>query len=467
MRSIIGLFFVLFLGTDCIYSQEAVLFPTYKKTVVSFRDTVKMNFISDSSIYTDGWDTLPQSIFWRKVINLTNDTCIINIANCRKPVDKITRSIWMNQSEPERNCFKDSICRIYGLETNTELNITAGKDEFYEIKKVLPEINKAIRVFKNNQCDPWYAQAILLIESPGKVKSKSSVGANGPFQLMKSVAMKYGLRVNRKIDERIIPEKAARAASLLLMKSCIPSIKNYLNEHNIAFKETDLWFRLLVLHAYHAGAGNIRCVLNEINPSQGGIELFQKIWQTTCGGFKNESQNYSQIAIASLINFDHLVHQYGDTVFLVEGDRIFRDYSRKSHKLYNSYEFLNRCLAAYENDFLDDVIPYGYFMKKVTLIRKEYARIAKQIAKSDNEVVLRKYPSSEEHLTMLASNLTRRQRFEDAISLLKLNLDIYPESTSSLDSIARLYRLTGNKKNADLYSNKAGALVKDGIKNND
>ena len=284
---------------------------------------------------------------------------------------------------------------------------------------------------------------------------------------MKTVAVKYGLRVNRKIDERIIPEKAARAASLLLSKSCIPSIKKYLDEHSIAYKETDLWFRLLVLHAYHAGAGNLRCVLNEINPVQGGVALFQKIWQTTCGGFKNESQNYSQIAIASLINFDQIVHQYGDTVFLVEGDRIYRDYSRKTLKLYNSYEFLNRCLTAYENDFLDDVIPYDYFMKRVSLIRKEYARIAKQIAKSKNEIALRKYPSSEEHLTLLAANLSRRQRFEDAISLLKLNLDIYPESTASLDSIAHLYRLTGNKKNADIYSNKAGVSAKESVKNNE
>lgn len=461
------LFIVFLLGTGYSFSQEATLFPTFKKTVVSYRDTVKMNFVSDSSIYKEGWDTLPQAIFWRNVINLTSDTCIINIAFCRKPVDKITRSIWMNQSEPERNCFKDSICKIYGLETNAELNITSGKNEFYEIKKVVPEINKAIRIFKNNQCDPWYAQAILLIESPGKVKSKSSVGANGPFQLMKTVAVKYGLRVNRKIDERIIPEKAARAASLLLSKSCIPSIKKYLDEHSIAYKETDLWFRLLVLHAYHAGAGNLRCVLNEINPVQGGVALFQKIWQTTCGGFKNESQNYSQIAIASLINFDQIVHQYGDTVFLVEGDRIYRDYSRKTLKLYNSYEFLNRCLTAYENDFLDDVIPYDYFMKRVSLIRKEYARIAKQIAKSKNEIALRKYPSSEEHLTLLAANLSRRQRFEDAISLLKLNLDIYPESTASLDSIAHLYRLTGNKKNADIYSNKAGVSAKESVKNNE
>ena len=161
------------------------------------------------------------------------------------------------------------------------------------------------------------------------------------------------------------------------------------------------------------------------------------------------------------------MHQYGDTVFLVEGDRIYRDYSRKTLKLYNSYEFLNRCLTAYENDFLDDVIPYDYFMKRVSLIRKEYARSAKQIAKSKNEIALRKYPSSEEHLTLLAANLSRRQRFEDAISLLKLNLDIYPESTASLDSIAHLYRLTGNKKNADIYSNKAGVSAKESVKNNE
>jgi tetratricopeptide (TPR) repeat protein len=65
---------------------------------------------------------------------------------------------------------------------------------------------------------------------------------------------------------------------------------------------------------------------------------------------------------------------------------------------------------------------------------------------------------------MLAANLTKRQRFEDAISLLKLNLDMYPESTSSLDSLARLYRLTGNKKNAEFYSSRANELTKKDLK---
>ena len=460
-------FFLWFVFLFSAKAQETKQYPFVKKTIVGWQDTVSMNFIKDSTMFTEGWDTLPQTVFWRDVINMTSDTCIINIAYCRKPVNKINRLIWMNQSEPEKLCFKDSVCRVHGLDTTTNLYVTAGKGEFYEIKKVLPDISNAISVFEKNNCDPWYAQAILLIESPGKAKSKSYVGANGPFQLMRSVALKYGLRVNRKIDERTNIEKSARAASALINKSCIPYIKKFLDNHSIAYKETDLWFRLLVLHAYHAGAGNVECIIDSINPSSGGVELFQKIWQTTCRGFKNESQNYSQIALASLVNFDQLINQDRDTVFLIRGDRLLRDFNRKSSKPWDAYQYLNQCMSAYETDLLDGMIPFDYFMKRISFIRKEFSHLAKIISRSDRDIVLKKYPSSEEHLTFIANNLTRRQRYEDAIRLLKLNLDIYPESVSSYDSIARLYRITGDKKNADFYSSRAGEIIKEGVKNPD
>jgi hypothetical protein len=468
MRNFLLLVFLLFFHFISAYSQEPKpSYPLIKKTIIGWHDTTTMSFYKDTAMYAEGWDTLPQTQFWKDVINLTSDTCIINIAYCRKPVNKINSIDWMNQSEPEKLCFKDSVCRVHGLDSATNLYITAGKNEFYEIKKVIPDINKAIKVFEKNNCNPWYAQAILLIESPGKQKSKSYVGANGPFQLMRSVAILYGLHVNKKVDERSDIEKSAKAASALISKSCIPNIRKFLDAHSIAYKETDLWFRLLVLHSYHAGAGNVGCVIDEINPTSGGIELFQKIWQTTCRGFKNESQNYSQIALASLLNFDKLINQDGDTVFLIRGDRLLRDLNKNKSKPWEEYEYLNRCMAAYETDFLDEMIPFDYFMKKISIIRKEYARLAKHITKSENEIVLKKYPSSEEHLTYLAGNLTRRKRYEDAIRLLKLNLDIYPESVSSYDSIAKIYRLTGDKKNADFYSSRAGEVVKDAVKNQD
>ena len=464
MRKKIPLCFLLTLWYSTTFSLSTDLLVN--KVVVGFGDTVRMSFVKDESLYKEGWDSLPQTLFWRAIINLSCDTCIINIAECRKPVDRIIRSEWVDRSDTDKICFKDSVCRKYGLDSSTSLNITAGKVEFYEIKKSISDISRAIKVFKKFDCDPWYAQAILLIESPGKTKAKSYVGANGPFQLMRSVALKHGLRVNKNIDERTNIEKSARAASQLITRSCIPVIKRYLDEHCMAYSEKDLWFRLLVLHAYHAGAGNIRCVIDQLRPSFGGPALFKQIWNTTCRNFKNESQNYSQIALASLINFDQLINQFGDTVFLIQGDRLLREYNRKSQKLYENYEILSQCMAAYENDFLEDMIPFDYFMKKISFIRNELSRIAKIVVRSKKEVALKYYPSSEEHLTQLASNLTKRRRYEDAIRLLKLNLELYPESFTSADSIALLYRLTGDKKNAELFNSRSGLFVKEGVKNN-
>ena len=51
------------------------------------------------------------------------------------------------------------------LDSNTKLYITTGK-KFYQIEEVIPSIASAIEIFYANGVDPWYAQSILLIESP-------------------------------------------------------------------------------------------------------------------------------------------------------------------------------------------------------------------------------------------------------------------------------------------------------------
>lgn len=408
MRKIsLTVFCVLFLTYT--WAQEETSFNVVSKTVITYNDTLHLHFLQDSTMHSQGWDTLPQAIFWREVINMTSDTCIVNISYCRRPIHKVNRSVWMSQTEPEKLCFKDSLCKVYEVDNPDYLFVTAGKGEFYEVKKVLPIISRAIVAFEKNNCDPWYAQTILLIESPGKLKSKSSVGANGPFQLMKSVALRYGLKVNKYVDERSDLEKSAKAASSLIKTSCIPYIRKFLAEKNISYKETDLWFRLLVLHAYHAGPGNVRCVIDAINPDSGGVKLFNKIWQTTCGGFKNESQNYSQIALASLINFNNLIETNGDTVYLVKGDVLLKKYVRKRYKPWEAFDYLNTCLLTYENDLLDEMIPYEYFIKRVTAIKNELNHIASVVTQSQRDVVQRKYPASEDHVNQLASQLSDRK----------------------------------------------------------
>jgi len=434
--------------------------PSVDKIVVTWDDTLQLSFLRDSTIFAEGWDTLAQSRFWREVITMTSDSFLINVAYCRKPIDKVSRSIWMNQTEPEKICYKDSLSVVHCVDSSDMLYVTSGKKEFYEVRKTLSDISTSIGIFEEQGCDPWYAQTILLIESPGKNKAKSSVGAGGPFQLMASVARKYGLRVTKTVDDRSDLRKSAKAASRLIGSSCVPSIKNMLNERGVSYKETDLWFRLLVLHAYHAGAGNVRCVINTLNPSTGGVELFQQIWQTTCASFKNESQNYSQIALGALLNFDALIQADGDTVFLVQGDKHLRSFNRKNQTTWESYEYLNMCMKEFETDFIDGVIPYDYFIKRVGQIRKEFAYLATIVSKSEKEIVLKKYPADEQHINEMASALSRRQRYEDAILMLKINMDMYPSSTAVYDSLARAYRLSGDKKMAELYTNKSNNLSK-------
>lgn len=272
-----------------------------------YRSVNDMRFIYDSVLYSEGWHTLPQTRFWQHIMILTPDSAIVNVAESRQMLDRISIKDWNKLSDQQQTTYRDNLRCKYKIADSTAIFVTIGKKNFYEFQKVIPAISKSIDIFEANGVDPWYAQAILLIESPGKTNTKSIVGANGPFQLMKSVARAQGLKVNKTIDERTNIERSAYAASRLLSRICIPKVCAMLDSAQISYNQNDLWFRLLVLHAYHAGAGNVKGVIKKINPCEGGMELMQTVWKTTYKGFKNSSQNYSQLALAAFCSFHHII----------------------------------------------------------------------------------------------------------------------------------------------------------------
>ncbi len=467
-RLLIFICSVPFFASTLLQAQVTGARQVVKKTVIGYKDTLSLSFLHDPALSSEGWDTLPQTRFWRDILNMTSDTCIINIPTNRQALQKICRGEWTELSDSEKKFIKDSLTCSNNLDENsTTLFVTTGKSEFYELKKMLPDISKAIRIFEQNEVDPWYAQTILLIESPGKMKKKSSAGANGPFQLMRSVAKKYGLVVGKTRDDRTNLEKSARAASNLIKLSCIPKVKQNLDELNIAYHESDLWFRLLVLHTYHAGGGNVRCMLQKLQPKAGGTALFSKIWQTECGGFKNESQNYSQIAIASLSDFDELIQTDGDTVFLVTGDKKFRRYVRSAYKKpWDAFQYLNRCVTNYENDLVDGTIPYDYFTKRISKVRKELKLLAKHITNGAADFVIHTYPAPESQILSLAGRLLNKQRYDEAIALIKTNLDARPNSAAAYDLLAKAYTQSGNKQLAGIYANRSLAIRENSEPNN-
>lgn len=281
---------------------------TIKEEPTVKNDAAEHAVVGLSSIYEGEWDCLPQPLFWKEIMLLSPDSCLINVADDRLILERKLFDDWISQTEPQKKLYKDSLRKVYNLDLNTQINVTTGKNDFYRFHDVYPSLARGKKAFESHGVDPWFAQAILLIESPGQL-AKSHVGAYGAFQLMPSVARAQGLVVTKYVDERADFDKSAMGSARLISRICIPEAKKILNAHNLKYQETDMWFRLFVLHVYHAGAMNVKAVVDKINPTHGGQELITAMWRTKAASFGNSSQNYTQLALASHLVLSDIVDQ--------------------------------------------------------------------------------------------------------------------------------------------------------------
>lgn len=310
MKRLFFLFLSLFITLATQASKDYQLIE-----VTGLSDTTIYRFVENQQLYTERCDTLAQPKFWQTLMSLPEDSALINIGATRQIIKKIAIKEWNVMTNIQKDALRDSVRKHYNLDEEARVFMTSGKKQFYDFEKAIPTIGRGIEVFNENKVDPFYAQAILLIESPGKI-GKSPVGAYGSFQLMRKVAINLGLKVNRYVDERKDFDKSAWAASKLIKTICIPELNKILDQRNITYNATDLWYRLLVLHVYHAGAGNVKLALDKINPSTGGMHIIRNLWQTEAGGFRNASQNYSQLALASLLELNSIIYKKCNNLYL-------------------------------------------------------------------------------------------------------------------------------------------------------
>lgn len=279
----------------------------YCSDVVGFLNPVTRcneNYILDRTLYNLQLDTLAQVKFWRSIMNLDGDSALVNLSSSREVIQTISIRDWSLKSDSLKKFYRDSIRLAKGLDTTSRILITNGKKFFYDFDKTSQNFQRGIHCFIDNGVDPWFAQAILLIESPNKLQ-KSNAGAYGSFQLMKDVARLYGLKVNRQIDERADFDRSAYAASCLIKNICIPKAYKMLDSLGISeVNESDLWFRLLVMHIYHAGSGNVQNALFTFMPSSGNMDLIYNLWRAQTSRFKSASQNYSQLVLAAMFEMN-------------------------------------------------------------------------------------------------------------------------------------------------------------------
>lgn len=265
------------------------------------------------ALFEDRWDVLAQPQFWKQIMLLAPDSCLVNDASTRQVLKKMSLKDWNRQSEIQKDSTRALLRAQYGLDPSARIYVTSGKNDFYKFNEVYPQLSKGVAAFERFGVDPWYAQAILLIECPGQMK-KSISGAYGAFQLMPDVARAAGLTVNGSVDERKDFDRCAYGSARLISKVCIPEAKRILERHQLSYNENDLWFRLFVLHVYHAGSMNVAAVVNKIQPTVGSQQLILDMWQNTAGGFGNNSQNYTQLALAAQLILHEMVYQQCDEI---------------------------------------------------------------------------------------------------------------------------------------------------------
>ncbi|HOZ83689.1 MAG TPA: hypothetical protein PKU82_12300, partial [Bacteroidia bacterium] len=181
--------------------------------------------------------------------------------------------------------------------------------------------------------------------------------------------------------------------------------------------------------------------------------LFTQIWKTECGGFKNESQNYSQIALANIVIFERFLQSNKDSLWLVQGEKMMADYKKSKTPGIAGINKLKQSLELYSDDLMDGTIPADFFISRMTSIQKELA--AYKVKKTNEE---------ETNLSMtqylaLGKQLIRKRQLDDAIKILKLNIEHYPNCVTAYDSLSRIYKIQGNKQMA-LFYNQKGASIK-------
>ncbi len=268
------------------------------------QDSIALQFLNSSQVQ-----------FWKRNIQLSEDSFLVVNQRNREILDVLHKKTVLNIEDGQnlkslgqiyRSLSKDSI--------EPTVKFVRGRKSFFNYEGIGPQLETGMRIFAEHDVNPIICQMLLLIESPNNPRGISVSGAAGHFQLMPSVAKRYGLRViapyNRyhAADERYNFYKSAHVAARLVKGYCIPQAKMVCKTLNLEPDLDALWFNLLVLHVYNAGGGTLNHVANNIKRDfKDGNEFVVALWSTRLGRFGNSSQNYSQLCLASYLAYSEFL----------------------------------------------------------------------------------------------------------------------------------------------------------------
>jgi hypothetical protein len=70
------------------------------------------------SIFQDRWDMQPQPQFWKQIMLLSPDSCLVNVASNRVVLKKMSIKDWNAQTEELKSQLKTKLKNEFGIDQN-------------------------------------------------------------------------------------------------------------------------------------------------------------------------------------------------------------------------------------------------------------------------------------------------------------------------------------------------------------
>ena len=90
------------------------------------------------ALFEDRWDQLPQPQFWKKIMLLSPDSCLINVAANRQVLDKMSIRDWNAQTEEQKTKPVRRDARQTGCQAIPEYTLQPEKMIFTVLLKSTP-----------------------------------------------------------------------------------------------------------------------------------------------------------------------------------------------------------------------------------------------------------------------------------------------------------------------------------------
>src|SRR5690554_7034910 len=151
LKTIITTITCAWIGVSCAHEIDSLentnkrIAPTVNLVESRFlNDTVNLHYVSNIQLFEQEWDRLAHPVFWKTIMTLSPDSCVINIGATREIVEVTSLEQWDLRTDEEKDAYRDSIRVSRGLDSEAKVYMTTGKKDFYAFDHVLSTISRGV-----------------------------------------------------------------------------------------------------------------------------------------------------------------------------------------------------------------------------------------------------------------------------------------------------------------------------------